>query len=109
MSDETSTFPPEGTSQAVVSGNIDAKDTNITSSAGKTIALEFYDNLGYLYTAEFTIKDVDDAKNTYTMTLTDIMDSDGVSVGAEQLAMVHLGSDAQAGVTNQVPGVLKSG
>lgn len=109
ISDETSTFPPEGTSQAVVSGNIDAKDTNITSSAGKTIALEFYDNLGYLYTAEFTIKDVDDAKNTYTMTLTDIMDSDGVSVGAEQLAMVHLGSDAQAGVTNQVPGVLKSG
>lgn len=109
MSDETSTFPPEGTSQAVISGNIDAKDTNITSSAGKTIALEFYDNLGYLYTAEFTIKDVDDAKNTYTMTLTDIMDSDGVSVGAEQLAMVHLGSDAQAGVTTQVPGVLKSG
>lgn len=109
MSDETSTFPPEGTSQAVVSGNIDAKDTNITSSAGKTIALEFYDNLGYLYTAEFTIKDVDDAKNTYTMTLTDIMDSDGKSVGAEQLANVHLGSDAQAGVTNQVPGVLKSG
>lgn len=109
ISDETSTFPPEGTSQAVVSGNIDAKDTNITSSAGKTIALEFYDNLGYLYTAEFTIKDVDDAKNTYTMTLTDIMDSDGVSVGAEQLAMVHLGNDNQAGVTNQVPGVLKSG
>ncbi len=109
ISDETSTFPPEGTSQAVVSGNIDAKDTNITSSAGKTIALEFYDNLGYLYTAEFTIKDVDDAKNTYTMTLTDIMDSDGKSVGAEQLANVHLGSDAQAGVTNQVPGVLKSG
>jgi flagellar hook protein FlgE len=109
MSDETSTFPPEGTSQAVISGNIDAKDTNITSSAGKKIALEFYDNLGYLYTAEFTIKDVDDEKNTYTMTLTDIMDSDGVSVGAEQLANVHLGSDAQAGVTNQVPGVLKSG
>ncbi|WP_248403742.1 flagellar hook-basal body complex protein [Butyrivibrio fibrisolvens] len=109
ISDETSTFPPEGTSQAVVSGNIDAKDTNITSSAGKTIALEFYDNLGYLYTAEFTIKDVDDAENTYTMTLTDIMDSDGVSVGAEQLAMVHLGNDNQAGVTNQVPGVLKSG
>ncbi len=109
MSDETSTFPPEGTSQAVISGNIDAKDTNITSSAGKKIALEFYDNLGYLYTAEFTIKDVDDEKNTYTMTLTDIMDSDGVSVGAEQLANVHLGSDAQAGVTDQVPGVLKSG
>lgn len=109
MSDETNTFPPEGTSQAVISGNIDAKDSNITSSAGKTIALEFYDNLGYLYTAEFTIKDVDDAKNTYTMTLTDIMDSDGVSVGAEQLAMVHLGNDTQAGVTTQVPGVLKSG
>ncbi len=109
MSDETSTFPPEGTSQAVISGNIDAKDTNITSSAGKKIALEFYDNLGYLYTAEFTIKDVDNEKNTYTMTLTDIMDSDGISVGAEQLANVHLGSDAQAGVTEQVPGVLKSG
>ncbi|MCR5772258.1 MAG: flagellar hook-basal body complex protein [Butyrivibrio sp.] len=109
MSDETNTFPPEGTSQAVISGNIDAKDSNITSSAGKTIALEFYDNLGYLYTAEFTIKDVDDELNTYTMTLTDIMDSDGNSVGAEQLAMVHLGNDTQAGVTTQVPGVLAAG
>ncbi len=109
ISDETSTYPPEGTSQAVISGNIDAKDSNITSSAGKTIALEFYDNLGYLYTAEFTIKDVDDELNTYTMTLSDIIDSDGESVGAEQLANVHLGNDTQAGVTTPVPGVLEAG
>ena len=55
MSAANMTYPPEGTTEAVLTGNIDAADTNVTSTAGKTVTLEFYDNLGYLYTAEFTL------------------------------------------------------
>ena len=92
MSAANMTYPPEGTTQAVLTGNIDAADTNVTSTAGKTVTLEFYDNLGYLYTAEFTLKNVTDSSNKYTFELTDILDSSGKSVGSDQLAKVNLGS-----------------
>ncbi len=88
MSAENQTYPPEGTTQAVVSGNIDARDTNITSDNGKTVSLEFYDNLGYLYTAKFAVRDVDDVEHTYTMTLEDILDASGKTIGAEKLQYV---------------------
>ena len=88
MSAENMTYPPEGTTEAVVSGNIDAHDTNITSDNGKTVTLEFYDNLGYLYTAKFAVRDVNDLEHTYTMTLEDILDSNGNTIGAEKLSYV---------------------
>jgi len=109
MSDTTKTYPPEGTSQAVFTGNIDAKDSNVTSSAGKTLALEFYDNKGYLYTAEFTIKDTD-VDNTYTIQLSDILNSDGESIGAAQLANVTFGENTSDTSNNKdKTGTLKSG
>jgi flagellar hook protein FlgE len=90
MSKEFMTYAPEGTTAAVISGNIDAKDANVTSSAGKTVTLEFYDNLGYLYTAEFTLKNT--AKdNQYTLALTDVLDSTGKTVGTDQLGNIKLG------------------
>ncbi|WP_026671156.1 flagellar hook-basal body complex protein [Butyrivibrio sp. AD3002] len=88
MSAENMTYPPEGTTEGLVSGNIDAHDTNITSDNGKTVTLEFYDNLGYLYTAKFAVRDVDDLEHTYTMTLEDILDSKGNTIGAEKLSNV---------------------
>ncbi|WP_049945713.1 flagellar hook-basal body complex protein [Butyrivibrio sp. LC3010] len=88
MTPENMTYPPEGTTEAVVSGNIDAHDTNITSDNGKTVSLEFYDNLGYLYTAKFAVRDVNDLEHTYTMTLEDILDSNGNTIGAEKLSHV---------------------
>ncbi|MCR5343818.1 MAG: flagellar hook-basal body complex protein [Butyrivibrio sp.] len=88
MSAENMTYPPEGTTEGLVSGNIDAHDTNITSDNGKTVTLEFYDNLGYLYTAKFAVRDVDDLEHTYTMTLEDILDSKGNTIGAEKLSHV---------------------
>ncbi|WP_051656668.1 flagellar hook-basal body complex protein [Butyrivibrio sp. AE3004] len=88
MSPDNMTYPPEGTTEAVVSGNIDAHDTNITSDNGKTVSLEFYDNLGYLYTAKFAIRDVDDVEHTYSITLEDILDSTGNTIGAEKLQYV---------------------
>ncbi|WP_408070958.1 flagellar hook-basal body complex protein [Butyrivibrio sp. JL13D10] len=88
MNAENMTYPPEGTTEALVSGNIDAHDTNITSDNGKTVTLEFYDNLGYLYTAKFAVRDVDNLEHTYTMTLEDILDSKGNTIGAEKLSHV---------------------
>ncbi|WP_049945335.1 flagellar hook-basal body complex protein [Butyrivibrio sp. AC2005] len=93
MTPENMTYPPEGTTEAVVSGNIDAHDTNITSDNGKTVSLEFYDNLGYLYTAKFAVRDVDDTEHAYTMTLEDILDSKGNTIGADKLARVIFTDD----------------
>ena len=93
MNAENMTYPPEGTTEAVVSGNIDAHDTNITSDNGKTVTLEFYDNLGYLYTAKFAVRDVDDVEHAYTMTLEDILDSNGNSIGADKLSRVIFTDD----------------
>ena len=105
MSKENLTYPPEGTTAAVISGNIDAKDTNVTSTAGKTMTLEFYDNLGYLYTGEFTLKDTG-TDHQYSMQLTDILDSKGTSVGAEQMSKVKFGG---ATVNSSKNGVFQDG
>ncbi|MCR4833672.1 MAG: flagellar hook-basal body complex protein [Butyrivibrio sp.] len=96
MSAENTTYPPAGTTQGVVSGNIDANDTNVTSDSGKTVTLEFYDNLGYLYTAKFSVRDVDNLEHTYTLTLDDILDSDGNTIGADKMQYVSF-TDSETG------------
>ena len=105
MSKENLTYPPEGTTAAVISGNIDAKDTNVTSTAGKTLTLEFYDNLGYSYTGEFVLKDTG-TDHKYSMQLTDILDSKGKSVGAEQMSKIKYGG---ATVNSSKNNVLQDG
>lgn len=70
------TYPPEATSQAYMSGIIDEHDTDVTSANGKTVNLNFYDALGYDYTARFTIRQSDDDK-VYSLELTQILDSEG--------------------------------
>lgn len=77
---ENQTYPAEATGAGTWSGNIDRNDIDITSSAGKTIQYEFYDDKGYIYTANFTLKDVRDASGNiipgqYSLTLDDIVDS----------------------------------
>ena len=57
MSDANMTYPPEATSKAKVAGILDQNDTDVTSDAGKNINLNFYDALGYSYTARLNIKD----------------------------------------------------
>ncbi len=92
MSEENMTSEPEWTSQATMSGVLDDTDVNVNSTDGYASTLVFYDNLGYAYTARFSIKkglDETDAatgkttvKNGYTIELTNIYsnsekDSDG--------------------------------
>lgn len=75
MSPKYMTYPPEETSQAQLSGIIDSKDSNVTN-AGKLVTLDFYDKLGYKYTAKFRVNSTTQ-DGEFTMNLTEITDSDG--------------------------------
>ncbi|MDE5803492.1 MAG: flagellar hook-basal body complex protein [Lachnospiraceae bacterium] len=76
MSQVNMTYPPEATSQAYVGGIIDKFDTDVTSSSGKAINLNFYDALGYDYTAKLVIKQ-SSATNEYSIELDKILDAAG--------------------------------
>ena len=60
MSADKQTSDPEYTTQAHVSGLIDSNDSNVTSTSGHSMNLTFYDNLGYAYTAKFSVKKGED-------------------------------------------------
>lgn len=71
---------PEATKAAYISGNIDSKDTQLTSPTGKVVNISFYDNMGQSYTADLRIRQTEDATNLYTVAVTDIKGSDGQSI-----------------------------
>lgn len=79
LQESNMTSPPEATTQAVCGGVIDKNDSDATSKDGKTMNLNFFDNLGYSYTAKFSIKTTD-VEGEYTVALTDIIDSNGDSI-----------------------------
>lgn len=56
MGASNQTSEPETTTKANASGIIDSNDTNVTSTSGHVMNLTFYDNLGYAYTAKFSVK-----------------------------------------------------
>ena len=59
MSEANMTYPPEATTEAYVSGIIDKNDTDVTSANGKVMNLNFYDALGYSYTARLVMRQSD--------------------------------------------------
>ncbi|MCQ2525897.1 MAG: flagellar hook-basal body complex protein [Lachnospiraceae bacterium] len=79
MSAANMTYPPEATTKAYLSGILDQNDTDVTSDAGKSINLNFYDALGYSYTARLTVKESDNA-GVYSVELTKLLDSEGNSI-----------------------------
>ena len=79
MSPENMTYPPEATTKAYVAGILDKNDTDVTSSSGKTMNLQFYDNLGYSYTAKLVVMDTA-VEGEYTVSLDKILDSNNVEV-----------------------------
>ena len=79
MNADNMTYPPEATSLAYVSGILDKNDTNVTSAAGRTISMGFYDSLGYAYTAKMSVHQTD-VKGEYYVQLDDITDSTGKSL-----------------------------
>ncbi|MCR5032843.1 MAG: flagellar hook-basal body complex protein [Lachnospiraceae bacterium] len=88
MSADNLTYPAEATSKAYVSGILDRNDTNVNSS-GKIVSLQFYDNLGYKYTAKIKFL-ATSTDGQYAMSLSDLLDSNGVSVMDD--AGAYLGS-----------------
>ena len=81
MSPGNQTSAPEATEKSYVSGVIDKNDSNITSDKGYTTTLQIFDDLGYSYTAKFSIKKEDGAdEGIYSIKLTDIIDSESNSI-----------------------------
>ena len=69
------TSPPEATTEGTCAGVLDKNHPDVTSEAGYVMNLNFYDALGYAYTAKFAVKAVDVDARTYTVELSAIYDS----------------------------------
>ena len=80
MAPETMYVEPEATTNVYVSGNIDYKDTQLTTDTGKTTTISFYDSLGQSYMAVMKIVQSEDATNQYKVSITNILDSNGDSI-----------------------------
>ena len=74
---------PEATTNVYLSGNIDMNDTQIAfESSGRVANIQFYDNLGNLYTAALNIRQSEEPENTniYSVTVSNVYDAKGDSV-----------------------------
>ncbi len=77
------TYPPEATTQANMGGILDKNDKDSTSSNGKVVNLQFFDALGYSYTAKFSFKKSDKTnknEDSYSLELVGIQDAYGNEV-----------------------------
>ena len=89
MAPDHLTYEPEATSKAYMSGIIDSNDTDVTSVSGKSVNLNFYDALGYSYTAKLvfkqsTIESLSAPKN-YSIEVDRIIDSTGKELDISEL------------------------
>lgn len=79
MSAANMTYPPEETTKATISGILDKNDKNVNNESGRTVSVQFYDNLGYSYNAKISFHATAD-DGTYYMQLDDVVDSTGKSL-----------------------------
>ena len=79
MSPENMVNPPEATTLGYMSGILDKNDTNVTSTSGKNVNLQFYDSLGYSYTARLNLKSTDD-EGVYAIQLSSILDQNNEAI-----------------------------
>lgn len=104
MSPENLYAEPEATTAVYIKGNIDSKDTQLTSSTGKTVNITFFDNMGNSYTADLKVyRDAEDETNIYKMGITDIKDSSGQSIFLNKIVDEETGDvtyEASAIATN---------
>lgn len=70
---------PEATVNGIASGILDKNDSDVHSSAGKTMILNFYDALGYSYAAQMSVHALSQ-DGQYYVQLDDILNADGVSL-----------------------------
>lgn len=82
MQEKNLTSAPEATTQATIAGVLDENDTDVKNDAGRVMNLNFYDNLGYQYTAKFAIK-ATGTDGKYTVELTSVLDSNNKNIIAD--------------------------
>lgn len=82
MQEKNLTSAPEATTQATIAGVLDENDADVKSDAGRVMNLNFYDNLGYQYTAKFAIK-ATGTDGKYTVELTSVLDSNNKNIIAD--------------------------
>lgn len=102
MSAANMTYPPAATTDAYMSGILDKNDTDVTSANGKVVNLNFFDALGYSYTAKFTFRQSDNP-NEYSLELSKILDSVGNEVDLSAAGTTSLFGDvSQQAVSGKV-------
>ncbi|SFH63046.1 flagellar hook protein FlgE [Pseudobutyrivibrio sp. OR37] len=79
------TSPPEATTDASFSGVLDKYDSQFKSTGGYIRSFTLYDNLGYPYTAKFSLKLEDEIMGKYSISLTGIYDKNNVDILASYL------------------------
>lgn len=99
MQEKNLTSAPEATTQATIAGVLDENDADVKSDAGRVMNLNFYDNLGYQYTAKFAIK-ATGTDGKYTVELTSVLDSNNKNIIADldkqQIAQIFGNYNANA-------------
>ena len=119
MSPENLYAEPEATTELSLSGNIDSKDTQVTSASGKVVNLSFYDNLGHGYSADLRITQTAASTDTYDVAIANIYDDDNKSIfvketvdpatGAKTYSASDINSFTFGGISYQVTSVAADG
>ena len=93
-----------------MAGVLDENDADVTSEAGKIMNLNFYDSLGYQYTARFSVTQ-GDADGEYKVSLTSILNDDNEDIienfTAEQKALLFGSYEVNDDGTIKVDSVVK--
>ena len=98
LSDENLVSPPQATTKATIAGVLDKNDSNVKSTQGKAVNLGFYDNLGYSYTAKYSVKGTD-IEGEYILQLDDVLDSNNDSILGKYNATIYTGTDTNGAVS----------
>ena len=87
MSDANMISDPISTTHAYGTGILDKNSDALSTTAGQMMSIPFYDNLGYSYTAQYSIAREKGAagedNGRYIMTIKDIVDAEGESIFKE--------------------------
>lgn len=101
LSAENMTSEPQATTKATITGILDKNDSNVVGTNGKAVNMSFYDNLGYSYTAKYSIHGTDE-EGIYVMELNDVIDSNNDSILDKFDATIFTGTDSNGAEANAV-------
>lgn len=100
------TSAPEATTNAIVAGVLDSNSSQVKTDDGYVMNLNFFDSLGYSYTAKFKVTK-SDTDGIYNVALTDVLDSNAKSVLTDTIRPKDLFGTAYTGQKDS--GTLKAG